>query len=75
MIDDAEREGRLVPHSGYTIIEPTSGNTGIGMAMVAAVRGYRCITVMPKKMSSEKENVLRALGAEIVRTRTEAVYN
>lgn len=75
MVDDAEREGRLVPHSGYTIIEPTSGNTGIGLAMVAAVRGYRCVIVMPKKMSSEKENVLRALGAEIVRTRTEANYN
>lgn len=75
MIDDAEREGRLIPHSGYSIIEPTSGNTGIGMALAAAVRGYRCIIVMPQKMSSEKENVLRALGAEIIRTRTEAAYN
>lgn len=75
MVDDAEREGRLIPHSGYTIIEPTSGNTGIGLAMVASVRGYRCIIVMPKKMSSEKENILRALGAEIVRTPTEAKYN
>lgn len=75
MIDDAERDGRLVPNDGYTIIEPTSGNTGIGLAMVAAVRGYRCIIVMPEKMSAEKENVLRALGAEIIRTPTEAKYN
>lgn len=75
MIDDAEREGRLVPSAGYTIIEPTSGNTGIGLAMVSAVRGYRCIIVMPEKMSAEKENLLRALGAEIVRTPTAAAYN
>lgn len=75
MIDDAEREGRLKPHSGYTIIEPTSGNTGIGIALAAAVRGYRCIIVMPKKMSSEKVNVLTALGAEIVRTPTEADFD
>lgn len=75
MIDDAEREGKLIPNAGYTIIEPTSGNTGIGLALVAAVRGYRCIIVMPEKMSKEKENVLRALGAEIVRTRTQANYN
>lgn len=75
MIDDAEREGRLKPNSGYTIIEPTSGNTGIGLAVVAAVRGYRCIIVMPNKMSSEKADTLAALGAEIVRTRTEADYN
>lgn len=75
MIEDAEREGQLVPNAGYTIIEPTSGNTGIGLAMVASVRGYRCIIVMPRKMSAEKENVLRALGAEIVRTPTEARYN
>lgn len=75
MVDDAERDGKLVPNDGYTIIEPTSGNTGIGLAMVAAVRNYRCIIVMPEKMSSEKENVLKALGAEIVRTPTEAKYN
>lgn len=75
MVDDAEHEGKLVPHSGYTLIEPTSGNTGIGLAMVAAVRGYRCIIVMPEKMSAEKASVLRALGAEIVRTPTEAAYN
>ena len=75
MVDDAERDGYLKPNKGYTIIEPTSGNTGIGLAMVAAQRGYRCIIVMPKKMSNEKECVLRALGAEIVRTSTEAAYN
>lgn len=75
MVDDAEREGKLIPNAGYTIIEPTSGNTGIGLALVSAVRGYRCIIVMPNKMSSEKANVLRALGAEIVRTPTEAKFN
>lgn len=75
MVDDAEREARLIPNAGYTIIEPTSGNTGIGLAMVAAVRGYRCIIVMPEKMSREKENILKVLGAEIVRTPTEAKYN
>ena len=75
MVEDAERDGKIAPHDGYTLIEPTSGNTGIGLAMVAAVRGYRCIIVMPEKMSMEKENVLRALGAEIVRTPTAAKYN
>lgn len=75
MVEEAEREQRIAPHAGYTLIEPTSGNTGIGLAMVAAVRGYRCIIVMPEKMSAEKENVLRALGAEIVRTPNEAKYN
>lgn len=75
MVDDAERDGSLVPNAGYTIIEPTSGNTGIGLALVSAVRGYRCVIVMPKKMSAEKENTLKALGAEIIRTPTEAAYN
>jgi len=75
MVEDAERDGVLVPNSGYTIIEPTSGNTGIGLAMVSVQRGYRCIIVMPKKMSAEKENILKALGAEIVRTPNEAKYN
>ncbi|XP_074839510.1 cystathionine beta-synthase-like [Carettochelys insculpta] len=66
MVEDAERAGILQP--GDTIIEPTSGNTGIGLALVAAVKGYRCIIVLPEKMSVEKVDILRALGAEIVRT-------
>ncbi|ERL88907.1 hypothetical protein D910_06288 [Dendroctonus ponderosae] len=66
MVEDAERQGLLKP--GYTIIEPTSGNTGIGLALAAAVKGYRCIVVMSEKMSNEKVSTLRALGAEIVRT-------
>lgn len=66
MIEQAEREGRL--HPGATIIEATAGNTGVGLAMVAAVRGYKCVFVMPQKMSREKEDLLRAYGAEVVRT-------
>ncbi|KAK3543669.1 hypothetical protein QTP70_026891 [Hemibagrus guttatus] len=73
MVEDAERDGILKP--GDTIIEPTSGNTGIGLALVAAVKGYRCIIVMPEKMSMEKVDVLRALGAEIVRTPTAARFD
>uniref|UniRef100_A0A667XZN9 Cystathionine beta-synthase n=1 Tax=Myripristis murdjan TaxID=586833 RepID=A0A667XZN9_9TELE len=73
MVEDAEREGLLKP--GDTIIEPTSGNTGIGLALAAAVKGYRCIIVMPEKMSMEKVDVLRALGAEIVRTPTAARFD
>nr|AAW78657.1 cystathionine beta-synthase [Danio rerio] len=73
MIEDAERDGTLKP--GDTIIEPTSGNTGIGLALAAAVKGYRCIIVMPEKMSMEKVDVLRALGAEIVRTPTSARFD
>lgn len=73
MIEDAERAGTLKP--GDTIIEPTSGNTGIGLALASAVKGYRCIIVMPEKMSSEKVDVLRALGAEIVRTPTSARFD
>ncbi|VDM45127.1 unnamed protein product [Toxocara canis] len=72
MVDIAERTGLLKP--GMTLIEPTSGNTGIGLALVAAVKGYRCIIVMPEKMSKEKECTIRALGAEIVRTPTDADY-
>uniref|UniRef100_A0A1A8QQW5 Cystathionine beta-synthase n=1 Tax=Nothobranchius rachovii TaxID=451742 RepID=A0A1A8QQW5_9TELE len=73
MVEDAERAGVLKP--GDTIIEPTSGNTGIGLALAAAVKGYRCIIVMPEKMSMEKVDVLRALGAEIVRTPTNARFD
>jgi cystathionine beta-synthase len=69
MIDAAEREGLLRP--GGTIVEPTSGNTGVGLAQVAAQRGYRCIFVMPDKMSREKIALLRAFGAEIVVCPTE----
>src|SRR5206468_6062851 len=64
MIEAAEREGKLRP--GGTIIEPTSGNTGVGLAMVAALRGYRMIFVMPDKMSQEKISLLRAFGAEVI---------
>jgi cystathionine beta-synthase len=68
MIEAAERDGRLKP--GGTIVEPTSGNTGAGLAMAAALRGYRCIFVMPDKMSQEKISMLRAYGAEVVITPT-----
>ncbi|XP_063539394.1 cystathionine beta-synthase-like [Cydia strobilella] len=71
MVLDAEQRGVLKPGKSV-IIEPTSGNTGIGLALAAAVKGYRCIIVLPEKMSDEKVNTLRALGAEIVRTPTEA---
>ena len=64
MIDAAERDGLLQP--GGTIVEPTSGNTGVGLAIVAAQRGYRCIFVMSDKMSEEKVALLRAYGAEVV---------
>ena len=68
MIEEAERKGWLKP--GGTIIEPTSGNTGVGLAMAAAVKGYKCVFVMPDKVAPEKVALLRAYGAEVVTTPT-----
>jgi cystathionine beta-synthase len=69
MIDDAERAGLLAP--GGTIVEPTSGNTGVGLAMVGAVRGYKVICTVPDKVSEEKRELLRAYGVEVVVTPTD----
>ena len=71
MIEAAEREGRLKP--GGLIVEATSGNTGVGLAVAAAVKGYRCIFTMPDKMSQEKARLLRALGAEVIIDRKSVV--
>ena len=70
MVKEAELSGRI--KTGDTLIEPTSGNTGQGIALAAAVKGYKCIITMPEKMSKEKQIALEALGAEIIRTPTEA---
>ncbi len=73
MIEEAEKAGTIKP--GDTLIEATSGNTGIGMALAGAVKGYHVIITMPEKMSHEKQVVLEALGAKIIRTPTEASYD
>lgn len=74
MIEEAEAAGTIKPGVS-TIIEPTSGNTGIGLALAGAVKGYRVIITLPEKMSQEKVDVLKALGAEIIRTPTEAAWD
>jgi len=73
MVVDAENSGRIKP--GDTLIEPTSGNTGIGLSLAAALMGYKMIITLPEKMSQEKVDVLKALGAQIIRTPTEAAYD
>jgi cystathionine beta-synthase len=73
MVCDAEKRGLIKP--GDTLIEPTSGNTGIGLAMVCAIRGYKLIICMPEKMSMEKQLTMEALGATIVRTPTTAAHD
>lgn len=68
MLDEAEAAGVIKPHSGYTIVEPTSGNTGVGLAALAAARGYRLVIAMPETMSAERRALLAAYGAELVLT-------
>merc|ERR1712176_1753953 len=73
MVEEAEKSGRIKP--GDILIEPTSGNTGIGLCMTAAIKGYKMIICLPKKMSGEKVNTMKCLGAEILLTPTEAAWD
>ncbi|MCK5462018.1 MAG: pyridoxal-phosphate dependent enzyme, partial [Bacteroidales bacterium] len=73
MIEELEKKGKI--NADTTLIEPTSGNTGAGMSMVAAVKGYHILITLPEKMSKEKQVVMEALGAEIIRTPTEAPHD
>lgn len=73
MVADAEKSGRIKP--GDTLIEATSGNTGIGLSLAAAVKGYNMIITLPEKMSKEKSDIMKALGAQIIRTPTEAAFD
>eukprot|EP00421_Protoceratium_reticulatum_P050495 CAMPEP_0168441352 /NCGR_PEP_ID=MMETSP0228-20121227/43447_1 /TAXON_ID=133427 /ORGANISM="Protoceratium reticulatum, Strain CCCM 535 (=CCMP 1889)" /LENGTH=271 /DNA_ID=CAMNT_0008455677 /DNA_START=167 /DNA_END=978 /DNA_ORIENTATION=- len=73
MVEEAEKSGRIKP--GDVLIEPTSGNTGIGLCLTAALKGYKMIICLPQKMSGEKVNTMNALGAEILRTPTEAAWD
>jgi cystathionine beta-synthase len=73
MVEEAEKSGRIKP--GDILIEPTSGNTGVGLCLAAAVKGYKMIICLPQKMSGEKVNTMKTLGAEILRTPTEAAWN
>ncbi len=73
MIDDAEKKGMLKP--GGTIVENSSGNTGAALAMLAAIKGYKCIITMPDKMSDEKKNMMKVYGAKVIVTPTDVPYN
>merc|ERR1712187_665811 len=73
MVEEAEKSGRIQP--GDVLIEATSGNTGIGLSLAAAIKGYKMIICLPKKMSGEKVNTMKCLGAEILRTPTEAAWD